>query len=110
MKSVRQGNEMPSKKVRAATVGAIVAAVFEDLCDQKEEMISALEKIKDLLNLLVYVHSSKLQRMSEWQTNFKRAHIPWEYLQILRPSSLNCNATQQALPHEAQRKEAYQAS
>ena len=56
---------MPSKKVRAATVGAIVAAVFEDLCDQKEEMSSALEKIKDLLNLLVYVHSSKVQQMSE---------------------------------------------
>jgi dsRNA-specific ribonuclease len=71
--SVRQGNEFPSTNVRAATVGAIVAAVFED---QKEEMISALEKIKDLLNLLAYVHSSKVQRMSEQQTNFKRAHTP----------------------------------
>lgn len=47
---------MPSEKVRAFTVGAIVAAVFDDLCDQKEDTASALEKIKDLLGLLAYVH------------------------------------------------------
>ncbi|KAM0714494.1 hypothetical protein Q7P37_003022 [Cladosporium fusiforme] len=50
--SVRQGNEMPSKNIRAATVAAIVAAVFEDLCDQEEPMASALEKITDLIDLL----------------------------------------------------------
>ncbi|KAM0724057.1 hypothetical protein Q7P37_000237 [Cladosporium fusiforme] len=50
--SVRQGDEMPSKNIRAATVGAIVAAVFEDLCDQKEPMAYALEKITDLIDLL----------------------------------------------------------
>lgn len=43
---------MPSKNIRAATVGAIVAAVFEDLCDQKEPMAYALEKITDLIDLL----------------------------------------------------------
>lgn len=46
---------MPSKNVRAATVGAIVAAVFEDLCDQKVEAAFALDKITDLLGLLAFV-------------------------------------------------------
>lgn len=50
--SVRQGSTMPSEKVRAFTVGAIVGAVFEDLCDQEENMGTALEKVKDLLDLL----------------------------------------------------------
>lgn len=47
--SVRQGNEMPSKTVRASTISAIVAAVFEDLCARKENMETALKKIADLL-------------------------------------------------------------
>lgn len=54
--SVRQGNVTPSEKVRAFAVGAIVAAVFDDLCDQKEDTASVLEKIRDLLGLLAYVH------------------------------------------------------
>jgi hypothetical protein len=54
-KSVRQGDERPSRNVRASTVSAIVAAVFEDLCARKESMESALEKIADLLSRLGYV-------------------------------------------------------
>lgn len=52
---MRQGDEKPSKNVRAATISAIVAAVFEDLCARKENMESALEKIADLLSRLGYV-------------------------------------------------------
>lgn len=78
---MRQGDEKPSKNVRAATVSAIVAAVFEDLCARKENIESALGKIADLLNRLWYI--SQKHEIPKSMADCLGGYVPWDLSQVI---------------------------
>jgi hypothetical protein len=99
---VRQGDEKPSRNVRAATVSAIVAAVFEDLCARKENMEYALEKIADLLNRLGYV--SQQYEFPGQRTDCLEGHVPWDHFRSIFLISPICRTVQMARLSGAQSK------
>jgi hypothetical protein len=97
---VRQGDEKPSRNVRAATISAIVAAVFEDLCARKENMDFALEKIADLLDRLGYLNQQF--EITGYKTDCLGGQVPRDHFRSISLISQICRTAQMTHPFGAQ--------